>query len=165
MIRKALVAGLFWMAATAPALATDGSSGCGPAWYVFKENSLASSALRITTNGTLFPSTTLGMTFGTSNCAPHKLVDKQSESVKFANLAYHELIVQMAQGSGEHLAAFAHTLGCSWQVQDTFNASLQANYELLVPSADAAPEAIVGGVLQLIDAQPSLKAQCSAGVG
>ena len=53
------------------AMAMDGSSGCGPAWYVFKENTILSSSLRGTTNGTLWPVVTIGMTFGTSNCANH----------------------------------------------------------------------------------------------
>ena len=41
-------------------LAADGSSGCGPGWYVTKKNSLLSSAIRATTNAILIPTVTLG---------------------------------------------------------------------------------------------------------
>ena len=54
------------------AMAKDGSSGCGPGWYLLKKNSILSSSLRVTTNGIFFPTTTLGMTIGTSNCSKHK---------------------------------------------------------------------------------------------
>ena len=78
--------------------AADGSSGCGPGWYLFKENSLVSSAFRATTNGILFPSVTFGMTFGTSNCTQHKLVLKEKESLHFVTENYFEVQADMARG-------------------------------------------------------------------
>ena len=142
----------------------DSSSGCGPGWYLFKDVSLVSSTLRSTTNAVLLPTTTFGMTFGTSNCAQHKIVDN-NESVKFAALAYHDLVVQMAQGKGEHLAAFASTLGCPWQAQVEFNRAMQQSYERIVPSDAASPEAIVDQVRVELQARPQLARACSVGVG
>jgi len=166
MIRFVALTAMFSIFAAAPsAQAADGSSGCGPGWYIFKEASLLSSSLRITTNSFLFPVTTIGMTFGTSNCTAHKLVDVQSESVKFAALAYHDLVVQMAQGKGEHLAAFADTLGCPWQAQMEFNRAMQQSYQRIVPSDAVAPEAIVEQVRIELQAHPHLARACHIEVG
>ena len=123
------------------------------------------SSLRGTTNGILFPVTTIGMTFGTSNCSAHKIVDNQGESVKFATLAYHDLVVQMAQGKGEHLAAFANTLGCPWQTQLEFNRTLQTSFQRIVPTDAVAPEAIVDQVRVELQTQPLLARACSGAVG
>jgi hypothetical protein len=161
----AVVAALALFTTTQTARAADGSSGCGPGWYIFKDVSLVSSSLRGTTNGILFPVTTIGMTFGTSNCSAHKIVDNQGESVKFATLAYHDLVVQMAQGKGEHLAAFANTLGCPWQTQIEFNRTLQASFQRIVPTDAVAPEAIVDQVRVELQTQPLLAQACSGAVG
>ena len=103
MVRRGLLALIFGVVAstqTAKA-AYSSSNGCGPGWYVFKDTSLVSSSLRTITNAALFPSATVGMTFGTSNCAKHKIVEERDrESVKFATLAYHDLMIQTAQGHG-----------------------------------------------------------------
>ena len=80
-ITKAALA-LALLSATS-AFAADGSSGCGPGWYIFKENSMVSSALRATTNGWSSPVVTIGMTFGTSNCAQHKLVMNDKRGLHF----------------------------------------------------------------------------------
>lgn len=92
--------------------AIDGSSGCGPGWYVLKDNSMLSSALRATTNGILFPSSTIGMTFGTSNCTKHSLVLKEKESLYFITQNFYDLQNQISQGKGEYLQAFADVVGC-----------------------------------------------------
>jgi hypothetical protein len=153
------------LSAAAPVLAADGSSGCGPGWYVFKDNSLVSSSLRSTTNGFLFPSVTIGMTLGTSNCAKHKIVMKEKESLHMATMAYHDLMIQVASGRGEHLAAFAHTLGCDWRAQDEFNRVMQANYQTLFPGTSDDPSLVVGGAVEQIRANPVLASQCTAGIG
>lgn len=103
------------------AFAADGSSGCGPAWFIMKDNSILSSALRLTTNGILFPFVTLGMTFGTSNCTKHRIVKTEQESLYFATQNYYEIKGEMARGQGEYLSAFASTIGCPSSAQDRFN--------------------------------------------
>ncbi len=147
------------------AFGADSSSGCGPGWYVFKENSMVSSSLRAVTNGILFPTSTLGMTFGTSNCAAHKLVQRDSESLRFVTLAYHDLQIQTAKGQGEHLGALAQTLGCPWQVQERFNAQLQSGYESVFPADDTAPTAVLDAINARLRADPSLATACAAGLG
>ena len=147
------------------ARAADGSSGCGPAWYVFKENSILSSSLRATTNGILWPTTTIGMTLGTSNCAKHSLVIKEKAAIHFATIAYNDLQIQLSQGSGDHLGAFATTLGCSWQYQQEFNAALQKNYGNIFPTETTEALDVVDHTIQVLRANPSLAAACQAGVG
>lgn len=106
--------------------AADGSSGCGAGWYIFKDNSLVSSALRGTTNALLL--NTVGMTFGTSNCSRHNIVQKESEAVHFAEANYDTLMIEMSQGHGESLAGLATLVGCE---SAAFAPAAKANYERL----------------------------------
>lgn len=122
------------------ALATDGSSGCGPGWYVFQESSLLSSLLRSTTNSFLYPIVTFGMTSGTSNCTQHSLVKTEQESLKYATENYYELLTDVATGRGEATATFAQIIGCSPQSIPLFQKRLRAKFNQLFPDhqADAA---------------------------
>ena len=95
------------------AIAKDSSSGCGPAWYILKKKSILSSALRITTNGILFPFVTLGMTFGTSNCTKHSLVKTEQKTLYFVTQNYFELKGETAKGKGDFLTAYGKTIGCN----------------------------------------------------
>ncbi|MGE0763359.1 MAG: DUF3015 family protein [Bdellovibrionales bacterium] len=156
-----LITGLFSL----QALATDGSSGCGPGWYVFKENSLLSSALRSTTNGMLFPTMTIGMTVGTSNCTKHKIVTKEKESLHFATMNYYEIKGEMVRGQGEYLSAFAQTIGCPSQAQNRFNNKMKQEYETVYTKGAAQPEKVLLEVYKIILQDRELTAQCSLGVG
>ncbi|MBF0208358.1 MAG: DUF3015 family protein [Oligoflexia bacterium] len=119
---------MIFISLTASSFATDNSSGCGPGWYIVRENSLVSSALRATTNGILFPSTTIGMTLGTSNCTKHSLVMKEKESLYYMTQNYSELQKEIAQGGGEFLDAFFTTVGCQGDQVQHFAQKMQANY-------------------------------------
>ncbi|MCX6107291.1 MAG: DUF3015 family protein [Proteobacteria bacterium] len=167
MIRRGMLALIFGVVASVPtAKAADSSNGCGPGWYVFKDTSLVSSSLRTITNAALFPSATVGMTFGTSNCAKHKIVEERDrESVKFATLAYHDLMIQTAQGHGEYLAAFASTLGCNWQAQPEFNRTMQGVYPAIFTSDETLPEDVVAQFRAQIKHHPGLAQACALGMG
>ena len=131
------------------ALAKDGSSGCGPGWYVAKENTMLSSSLRMTTNGILGPTVTLGMTFGTSNCKKHSLVmeDKQAENFLAHNL--EELRMEMAMGEGSHLSGFSKLLGCDTTAQQQLAQQIKDHYkEVYQQPIDA--QIVYGRVHQLI---------------
>jgi hypothetical protein len=144
--------------------ATDGSSGCGPGWYIFQENSIVSSALRATTNGALFPIVTIGMTFGTSNCTQHKLVLKEKESLHFATMNHFELKRDIAKGDGEYLSAFASTMGCSENAQATLNKTLRAEYSRIYPDAAVSPERTLLETYKAILSNKELTTKCSTGV-
>ena len=109
--------------------AKDSSSGCGPGWFLFKKNSLVSSALRATTNGVLFPFVTLGMTFGTSNCTKHSLVKTEKKTIHFVTHNVFEIKSEAARGSGDFLKSYAKTIGCQSDVYDYFSSKLQDQYE------------------------------------
>lgn len=141
--------------------AADGSSGCGPGWYLFKNNSLISSALRATTNGFLFPATSLGMTFGTSNCTRHGIVNKEKETLHFVTHNYFEIKAQAAMGKGSHLVALAQTMGCSRFASEQLGHSLKKSYGEIFPSTNSIhPENSLVQIFKTILNQPQLARQC-----
>ncbi len=156
---KVLIVAFFCISLSS--FANDGSSGCGPGWYIFKENSMVSSALRAITNGVLFPISTLGITFGTSNCTQHKVVKTEKQSLHFATMNYMELKSQMAQGEGEYLSAFAQTIGCQASAQNTFNDVLKTNFSQIVPRGSIQPEKLLLEVYKKILSHPILMRKCS----
>lgn len=142
------------------AFAADGSSGCGPGWYLLKDNSLVSSAFRATTNGVLFPVTTIGMTVGTSNCSQHKIVKKEMESLHFATMNYYELKGEIAKGNGAYIAAFSETLGCDVKAQELLNTELKNNYKNLFPAGKPKPQETLLEVYKTIFRNQALAHQC-----
>lgn len=144
--------------------AADGSSGCGPGWYVFKKNSLVSSSLRSTTNGILGPAVTLGMTFGTSNCSKHSIVQKEKESLHYVTMNYHELKSDIAKGNGEFLTSFSHTLGCPTSANASFHKNLQKNYNKLFKTSNVNPEDTLLEVYNTIFTNKELTNKCALGL-
>jgi hypothetical protein len=144
--------------------AADGSSGCGPGWYVLKENSLVSSALRLTTNGILFPSWTLGMTFGTSNCTQHKLVKTEQESLKYASENYYELIYSVAQGGNSDdgfLNQYSDVIGCDRNSLPIFKKEMRKNFDHIFPDHNANPSTLLKETYKVILSNKKLVKSCS----
>ena len=160
---KQLVLLAFGLMFSANVWAADGSSGCGPGWYVFKENSLISSSLRATTNGILFPTVTIGMTVGTSNCSKHKIVKNEKRSLHFATNSYYELKGDIAKGEGEHLAAFTSTLGCKSLDSSRAHQELKRSYDKIYPSQNVDPERALLEVYKVIFSDKTLAQQCLVG--
>lgn len=143
------------------AIAADGSSGCGPGWYILKDNSLLSSALRSTTNGMLFPVTTIGMTIGTSNCTRHKIVLKEKESLHFVTHNYFELKSQVAMGSGTHISALSQTMGCANGSDQAISQSLKGSYSEIFENSDSSnPEKALTEIFKVILRNPDLAKKC-----
>lgn len=157
---KKFIFGLVLSLMASQTFAADGSSGCGPGWYLLKDNSLISSALRATTNGILLPVTTIGMTVGTSNCSQHKIVKKEMESLHFATMNYYELKGEVAKGNGQYLSAFATTMGCDQNSQTLLNAELNKNYQKLFPTKQVNPEGTLLEVYKTIFSNKDLMNQC-----
>lgn len=157
-----LVLGIFL---SAQAFSADGSSGCGPGWYVFKENSLVSSALRVITNGVLFPSSTLGMTFGTSNCSQHKIVQKENEAIHFVTMNFYDLKTDIVRGEGEFLSLLPNVLGCEKMDSKVFKAQMKKNYKSSFSSESSvleAPSVLLQQTYQMILSHPALAQSCLA---
>ncbi len=157
------VLALFTALVSPQTFAADGSSGCGPAWYILKENSLVSSALRATTNGILGVTVTIGMTFGTSNCTQHKIVLKEKESLYFATQNHFELKTDIAKGGGEYLSAFATTMGCPSSAIPRLNDRIRSNFSQMYTPADINPEKTVLEAYKTILSDPELTRECSLG--
>lgn len=139
-------------------IAADSSSGCGPGWYIMRENSILSSALRATTNAVLFPTTTIGMTIGTSNCSKHKLVKTEMESLHFATHNYFEIKSELASANGTYLSALSETLGC--QNQRDLTQKLRQNYsKLFQKNADG--ENLLFNIYKVILSDQQLLNSCS----
>jgi hypothetical protein len=151
---------VFMVAASGSAQAADGSSGCGPGWYILKKNSLLSSLGRAITNGFLFPVSTIGMTFGTSNCAKHSLVEAHQRSLHFATRSYDILRQDMARGNGRHLDAYLATFGCDALGRQNLAGQMQAAFEQEL-YLTIQPEALVESTAVMIQASPALQTSCS----
>lgn len=143
------------------ARAADGSSGCGPGWYVMKDNSLVSSFLRSITNAFLFPTTTVGMTFGTSNCTRHKLVQTEQESLHFATQNYFEILAEASRGQGKTLAAFSDTIGCPVKARGHFAERFQKNFMQVFSTSQVGPEKMLQEVYRFILNDETLTHACS----
>lgn len=152
----------FFALVTASSFAADGSSGCGPGWYIFKENSLVSSALRVTTNGFLFPSVTFGMTSGTSNCTKHKLVLKEKESLHFVTENFYELQSDAARGQGMYLTTLMQTIGCGKDVQKIFLDESKRNFTKIFKEHATPAEALEATYIMILEDQ-SMVRSCSLG--
>jgi len=157
---KNLVLVFLLMFVSTQVFSADGSSGCGPGWYVFKKNSLVSSSLRATTNGVLFPSTTIGMTIGSSNCSKHSIVKKEKESLKFASENYFEIAADASRGQGEFLNSFATTIGCRESGQQVFDKEMKKNFKKIYNSKKVDPERMLMETYILIFSSEELVKSC-----
>jgi hypothetical protein len=141
------------------ASASDASSGCGPGWYILKENSIVSSSLRATTNGIFFPTTTIGMTIGTSNCTKHKIVLNEKKSLHFVTHNYYELKSEAVKGNGDYLMALNEVLGCNPKDVAHFSKKIKKSYKTIFNSKK--PETVLFNIYNTILRDESLVKSCS----
>jgi hypothetical protein len=140
--------------------AADSSSGCGPGWYIAKENSLLSSALRATTNGILLPIVTLGMTFGTSNCSKHSIVKNEMEDLKFTTENYFEMLADAAKGEGNFLTAYGELMGCHGEMNTKFKKSMKKNFGNIFGQENTIPSSVVEKTYKMIIEDKELFNSC-----
>ncbi len=143
------------------ALAVDASSGCGPGWYILKNNSLVSSYLRTITHAFLAPTVTFGMTTGTSNCTKHSIVEESKQSEALLTVTFDKLRQDVAQGQGVFLNAYADTFKCASDDKALFGKTVQANYSKIFVK-DHSPENIVENTKQVLAKEPKLATSCKA---
>ena len=155
-MRSLLILALLVLSANV--MAKDGSSGCGPGWYVLKENSLVSSSLRATTNGMLAPTTTIGMTLGTSNCSQHKIVLNEKKSLHFVTHNLPELKNEVAKGNGDYINAFNETLGCDKKAAQKLKIKLKGQYQDIFKTENA--QDVLGNIYKTIFSDKDLAQAC-----
>lgn len=135
--------------------AADSSSGCGLGYEIAPKQSLLSSFARSLTNATFL--NTVAMTFGTSGCAKHSIVQKDHEAQYFAEANYHNLMMEMAMGNGESLGNFAAVLGCD---ANYFGGRLQSLYGEVFSSQDVGATNMLQNVKAAIRSDAILAASC-----
>lgn len=154
-----LVTGLLFLASNR-SQADDTSGGCGLGWAVTKKISLLATTTRATTHAFLPP--TFGMTSGTSGCASHSLAKKDLPAANFALANYESLRLEMAQGHGEYLTAFAKTLGCAPSANAVFGETAKTHFQELMQKSPSGLE-LFENSKSLIKGNPALSAQCAQG--
>ncbi len=130
--------------------------GCGLGWQVTDSQSIIGAITRGTTNGTVPPS--FGMTSGSLGCKKVPFTKRDQAGATYAVSNYDSLRIEMAEGQGEVLAAFARTLGCG----DTaaFGRMTKKNYGTLL-EGQSTPVRMFYKVKQQIQLDPALTASCA----
>ena len=131
-----------------------GTDGCGLGWQVYQKKTMLGTTIRGTTNAVVPP--TFGMTSGTMGCDQHQLAKNDVDAARYAFNNQEPLSIEMAQGEGEYLAAFAKTLGCDDSVQGEFAKMTQENYAAIAGNNASAIE-----MLQNVKAQVKKNAALS----
>jgi len=145
--------------ASGTAQAEDQSGGCGMGWKIAPKNSLISTTTRAYVNATF--SSTIGMTLGTSGCAKHSIVQNDKRAIHFAEVNQGQLMIEMAQGRGEHLRGLVATLGCNPAGFSDISRAIQADYSNIFPSmSDTSAPQMLNGVKAAISKQQGLAQQC-----
>lgn len=138
--------------------ARDQSSGCGLGYEVLKDNSLLSSFARSLTNATF--SNTIAMTFGTSGCAQHSIVQNEKLPIHFAEVNLPQIEFEMAQGQGEYLEAFALTLGCSESALPGFYEFSRNHFSEFMGNPSETPAKRVQKIREALKQDSRLGAEC-----
>ncbi|MFZ4713502.1 MAG: DUF3015 family protein [Bacteriovoracaceae bacterium] len=138
----------------------DSSVGCGLGSLVFKDNSLVSSTLRVTTNH-MFLTQYLGVTSGTSGCTRHSIVMNEKAHIHFAEVNLDQLSKEMASGEGQYLNAFAFTLGCKNGLSKDLGAVAKAHYDQIFPNENVNANDMLKNLGATIRLNPTLSKNCS----
>jgi len=132
-----------------------GMAGCGLGAMFIDKNTILPQIGAWFVNS-ISASQTFGITTGTSNC-----VDKPGEHAKVeqevflkANLA--SLTREAAQGSGEHLSAFAEVLGCD---HGAFSRMSQEKYNEIYSTPES--QEVLQNYVKQIKANPALATSCT----
>lgn len=151
-----LATGLLLLGATGASAAKNyGLAGCGLGALVMGKS--GNQVLAATTNGTFY-SQLFGITSGTLNCSDDGVALAEKEKQYFVEANIESLMQEMAQGSGENLAAMASLYGCS---SDEFGTSMHANYGSLFPTAGTDSEALLSNVDKVMETDAALQKACT----
>lgn len=134
-----------------------GSDGCGLGWQITDKKTLIATTTRGSTNGFVPPA--FGMTSGTIGCESHSFAMNEQSGKVYARNNFEALSSEMAVGSGETLATYARTFGCSDAAVPAFGSALKANYESLTAKGAAD---LNDGVSAVVASDPVLRNACGA---
>ncbi|MCP5040341.1 MAG: DUF3015 domain-containing protein [bacterium] len=127
----------------------DNDIGCGVGTEIMKgEQGLPAKLVGSCINGLTFQS--ISITFGLVNCDGQGKVTADNSDFRvehFASRNFDRLSVEMAQGGGEHLDAFAGLLDVRADQRAAFAALTQTHFETLFPN----DQTTVGEMLSALD--------------
>lgn len=138
----------------------DNSAGCGLGSLIWRDNSIVSATMRMTTNAS-FSSQLFGITSGTSGCANHSIVMREKAPIYYAEANMEELKVDMAKGQGEYVSIFSDALGCPESLKQEFVNVSKENYSSIFSKSEVTPEELISNVKQVIKNAPALSGRCS----
>jgi len=84
------------------------------------------------------------------------------QQLLYVNANYEELMLEMADGRGEVLEAFAQTLGCDRGLMPEFTRMARSRYGQIFSDEKTSPEQMLLNVKQQIKANPRLESGCKA---
>lgn len=138
----------------------DSSVGCGLGSLIFKDTSLISSSLRVTTNN-VFLTQYLGVTSGTSGCSRHSIVQNEKSHIHFAEVNFKKLTEEMARGEGQYLQAFAFTLGCKVDAASELGRLTKNQFEKIIPDENVDANQMLKNLGSTIRLNSNLSKNCS----
>lgn len=141
-------------------VAADVGDGCGLGWQITQKRTMLATTTRGTTNGFVPP--TFGMTSGTIGCEQHAFAKNELPAATYVFNNYEPLTIEMAQGSGEYLAAFARTMGCNDSVHSEFGRTMQQNFGAIMGTENTTAVEMFHNVKSAVKANPVLASGCRA---
>lgn len=154
-VKSGFVLGALFLGATSAFAGPYGMAGCGLGSQIFKPDGSQTSAA--TSNGLGF-NQLFGITSGTSNCKSAAEVAVISKQEDFVAVNLGTLSKEMAQGSGESLAAFTETLGCDQAVFGNVAGELKSNYETIFKAPGAM--AVLDTSKSVLKSNPAISSHC-----
>lgn len=127
-----------------------GMAGCGlGAMLIEKNTALPQIGSGILSS--LSATQTFGITTGTSNCQPDQAGHAKVEQEVFLRTNLASLTREAAQGTGEHLSAFAEVLGCD---HGAFSKMSQEKYNEIYSTSES--QTVLQNYVKQIKANPAL---------
>lgn len=160
MNRKILmaVAAILAVAAVSVKAGSQNDAGCGLGSMLIQKDIAWQQVFAATTNGT-FGSQTFGISTGTSNCQSGGLGKTAMAQRNFVVANYRSLSQEMAAGSGEYVASLGTLVGCSDPV--AFAKFTQSKYQVLFPTADTKPEAMLQNLHSVMSQDATMSTSCN----
>lgn len=133
LIVAVTLTGMVLAIASTALAAPYGAGGCGLGSIIFKDEPGGVQIFAATTNGT-FGNQTFGITTGTLNCGDPIWAYSNNETKRFVAHNMDALALEIAQGKGETLDAFAELLQVPAENRAEFAALLQENFDQVFTS-------------------------------
>jgi hypothetical protein len=134
-------------------------SGCGLGYMLFGQENPSNRALQVvalTTNVVTSVNQVFGITSGTLGCTQDGLIALNKELEVYAEVNLSNLSIEMAQGGGEYVTAFASLLGAKDAARPALLTFFQERYEVLFPSPDTTAAQMLETLKAELAARPDL---------